>query len=181
MSAAEARRPNAGLPLPTRKPSSAAATKSLPLGPVVTHPPLDSDEMVSALRTIRGQVDRVTGLLVATQDGLVLASDTRDIEDESVAAMSAAAVGLAAQFTAQAGIGEPRTAMFEGSSGYVCVFPVEASLLLVVFGERDITMGLFNIAAKQALSLLQHAVLRQRVHTVRTSRRTYFEDDATKG
>ena len=175
MSAAEARRQDSGAPLPTRRPSS-TSTKPLPMGPVVTQPPFDSDEMSQTLRTIRSQVDRVTGLLVATQDGLVLASDTRDVENESVAAMSAAAVGLAVQFTAQAGIGEPRAAVFEGTSGYVCVFPVEASLLLVVFGERDITMGLFNIAAKQALSLLQHVVLRQRVHTVRANRRAYFED-----
>ncbi|HEX6345296.1 roadblock/LC7 domain-containing protein [Umezawaea sp.] len=179
MSAAEAHRPAAGAPLPTRRPSTPGA-KPLPMGPVVAQPPFDSDEMGATLRTIRGQVDRVTGLLVATQDGLVLAEDTRDVEVESVAAMSAAAIGLAVQFTTQAGIGEPRTAMFEGESGYVCVFPVESSLLLVVFGERDITMGLFNIAAKQALSLLQHVVLRQRVRTVRANRRAYFEEGSAE-
>jgi len=179
MSAAEARRADAA-PLPTRRPSS-TSTKPLPLGPLVTQPPFDSSEMNATLQKIKNQVDRVTGLLVATQDGLVLSSDTRDVENESVAAMSAAAIGLAAQFTAQAGVGEPRTAMFEGTSGYVCVFPVESSLLLVVFGERDITMGLFTIAAKQALSLLQHAVLRQRVHTVRANRRAYFADEPQEG
>ena len=176
MSAAQADESDHPTVLPTRTPSS-TTTKPLPLGPVMTQPPFDADEMKETLRAIRAQVDRVTGLLVATQDGLVLSEDTRDIESESVAAMSAAAIGLATQFTAQAGIGETRTAMFEGASGYVCVFPVESSLLLVVFGERDITMGLFNIAAKQALSLLKHAVLRRRVHTVRANRRAYFEED----
>jgi len=38
---------------------------------------------------------------------------------------------------------------------------VDSSLLLVVFGERDLTMGLFNIAAKQALSQLQQSLVRQ--------------------
>jgi hypothetical protein len=47
-----------------------------------------------------------------------------------------------------------------------------APILLVVFGERDTTMGLFNIAARQALSLLQEAIVSQRVHTVRNARRT---------
>jgi hypothetical protein len=46
--------------------------------------------------------------------------------------------------------------MFEGSSGYVCVFPVEGSLLLVVFGQPDITMGVFTLAAEQALTQLRH-------------------------
>lgn len=142
-------------PLPIRKPSTASA----PPEPVVTSPPPDSARTLEALRKIRDQVDQVAGLLVATHDGLVLANDTDTVEADSVAAMSAAAIGLAAQFTAQARIGESRSAMFEGSSGYVCVFPVETSLLLVVFGQPDITMGLFTLAAKQALTLLRHTDL----------------------
>jgi predicted regulator of Ras-like GTPase activity (Roadblock/LC7/MglB family) len=143
--------------LPVRTPSS--ANSGPPPDRAVKRPPLDSDQTLETLRMIREHVDQVAGLLVATHDGLVLASDTETVEADSVAAMSAAAIGLAAQFTAQAGIGESRCAMFEGSSGYVCVFPVEASLLLVVFGQPEITMGLFTLAAKQALTLLRQATL----------------------
>ncbi|WIY02178.1 roadblock/LC7 domain-containing protein [Amycolatopsis mongoliensis] len=141
-------------PLPVRKP--APETGGPPPDRAVKRPPLDSDQTLEVLHRIREQLDQVAGLLVATHDGLVLADDTRAVEADSVAAMSAAAVGLAAQFTAQARIGESRSAMFEGSSGYVCVFPVEGSLLLVVFGQPDITMGLFTLAAKQALTLFRH-------------------------
>jgi uncharacterized protein len=38
------------------------------------------------------------------------------------------------------------------------VFSVDAETLLVVFSERSITMGMFNVAAKQALGLLQQAI-----------------------
>ncbi|WNV84671.1 roadblock/LC7 domain-containing protein [Umezawaea sp. Da 62-37] len=140
----------------------------------MTQPPFDREELATTLRAIRDQIDRVTGLLVATRDGLVLSSDTDGVAVESVAAMAAATVGLAAQFTSQANIGQPRTAVFEGESGYVCVFPVESSLLLVVFGEKGITHGLFNIAARQALSMIRHVVLNQRVQTVRANRRSYY-------
>jgi len=40
---------------------------------------------------------------------------------------------------------------------------VRVPLLLVVFGERDTTMGLFYVAAQQALSLLRQSMARQRV------------------
>ncbi|WP_284741550.1 roadblock/LC7 domain-containing protein [Amycolatopsis sp. RTGN1] len=142
------------MPLPVRTP--APENTGAPLGRAMKRPPLDSGRMLEALRTVQDQVDQVAGLLVATHDGLVLADDTDSVEADSVAAMSAAAIGLAAQFTAQARIGESRSAMFEGSSGYVCVFPVEGSLLLVVFGQPEITMGLFTLAAKQALTLLRN-------------------------
>ncbi|RSM63875.1 dynein regulation protein LC7 [Kibdelosporangium aridum] len=168
--------------LPTRRPASGRRDPAS-AGPTVTPPPDHAETMAEAAMTaalgeIRGRVERVTGLLVATRDGLVLYSDTHGVEDHSVAAMAAAAIGLATQFTGQAKVGAPRAAMFEGASGYVGVFPVEGSFLLVVFGEPEITMGLFTVAARQALSLLQQVILRLRVHTVRAVRRAYFEQPA---
>jgi hypothetical protein len=74
--------------------------------------------MNETLREIRGRVDRITGLLVATRDGLVLCSATHGIEDR----------------------------------------------------KPNITMGLSTLAARQALSLLQQALLRGRVPPVRNAR-----------
>lgn len=112
----------------------------------------DPNATATLLSEVHERVEHVDGLLLATADGLLLAADTRGVVDDSVAAMAAAAAGLAAQFTAQAAVGPQRGAMFEGSGGYVAVFPVAAMLLLVVFGQPDISMGLFNVAAKQALN-----------------------------
>jgi uncharacterized protein len=129
----------------------------------------DKAAVNDALQDIRGRIDwnNVKGLLAASRDGLLLCSDTRDIEDDSVAAMSASAVGLAIQFTGRAGVGAPRAAIFEGADGHVGVFPMPEGILLVVLGERDTTMGLFNVAARQALSLFQKAVADRRVRGVR--------------
>jgi predicted regulator of Ras-like GTPase activity (Roadblock/LC7/MglB family) len=119
--------------------------------------------MAEALYEIYDRIDGLTvnGVLVATRDGLVLCAVTRGIEDDGVAAMAAAAAGLAAQFTEQAGVGGPRAAFFEGDAGQVGVFPLDASTLLVLLGARDTTMGMFNVAAKQALALLQDAIARR--------------------
>lgn len=166
MTSADTHSQPARAPLPVRKPpENPGPSPDRPM----KRPPLDSERMLEALRDVGDQVDQVAGLLVATHDGLVLADDTKAVEADSVAAMSAAAIGLAAQFTAQARIGESRSAMFEGSSGYVCVFPVEGSLLLVVFGQPDITMGLFTLAAKQALLLLRNHLPAAGAHRPRLS------------
>ncbi|MFD5828914.1 roadblock/LC7 domain-containing protein [Lentzea sp. NPDC060358] len=120
--------------------------------------------MTDALRDIHSSIDSISinGVLIATRDGLVLCGVTRGIQDDGVAAMSAAAAGLAGQFTAQAGVGNPRAVFFEGDSGQVGVFSVDADTLLVVLGTRDTTMGMFNVVAKQALALLQNAVAARR-------------------
>jgi predicted regulator of Ras-like GTPase activity (Roadblock/LC7/MglB family) len=120
--------------------------------------------MTEALQEVHDSFDSVAinGVLVATRDGLVLCSVTRDVQDDGVAAMAAAAAGLATQFTTQAGVGSPKAVFFEGDSGQVGVFGVDADTLLVVLGERDTTMGMFNVVAKQALTLLQQAVAARR-------------------
>ncbi|MEU0532823.1 roadblock/LC7 domain-containing protein [Amycolatopsis tolypomycina] len=145
------------MPLPTRK-LGATPAFPVPQGIREAHP--DAAAATRALAKIRDEVDRVniTGLLVASRDGLLLASDTQEIEDDSVAAMAAASVGLATRFIGQAGLGEARGAMFQGSLGHVCVFPVQGPVLLVVFARPDTTMGLFNVVARQALTLLQDAL-----------------------
>lgn len=116
-----------------------------------------------ALRSVSGKDANIYGMLVASADGLVLATDTRDIHVETVAAMAAAAASIAIQFTSQADIGDSRASIFEGATGYVAVFPVEPSVLLVVFGQKDLTMGMFNIAARNALAALQEAIRRRRM------------------
>ncbi|WP_410640816.1 roadblock/LC7 domain-containing protein [Amycolatopsis sp. lyj-346] len=149
--------PGSPVPLPTRK-QGAGRPFPAQQGIRPAHP--DATAAAKALQEIRDKVDRVniTGLLLASRDGLLLASDTRDIEDDSVAAMAAASVGLATRFVGQAGLGEARGAMFQGSLGHVCVFPVQDPVLLVVFARPDTTMGLFNVVARQALTLLQDAL-----------------------
>lgn len=121
------------------------------------------EEAEEALRNVSGTDANVQGMIVASSDGLLLANDTQEGHIDTIAAMAAAAASIAAQFTAQAQVGDPKGAMFEGSSGHVGVFPVEPSVLLVVLGRKDTTMGMFNIAAKNAVTRLQQSMARQRV------------------
>jgi len=123
-----------------------------------------SDQAVvgDALRSMSGKDTNIEGMLVASSDGLLLADDTRQVHTETLAAMAAAAASIASQFTAQAHVGDPKGSMFEGSSGHVGVFPVEPRVLLVVLGRKDTTMGMFNIAAKKAVTRLQQSLAEQR-------------------
>jgi predicted regulator of Ras-like GTPase activity (Roadblock/LC7/MglB family) len=118
--------------------------------------------VAEALQRVSGTDTNVQGMLVASSDGLLLADDTQKVHVDTVAAMAAAAASIAAQFTSEAQVGEPRGAMFEGSSGHVGVFPVAPSVLLVVLGRKDATMGMFNIAAKNAVTQLQESMAQQR-------------------
>jgi uncharacterized protein len=152
--------------LPRRRAASGDSARG---GPRVDsrRKPGDLLVMDDALQAVSGKDVNIYGMLVASADGLVLASDMTDIQVDTVAAMAAAAASIALQFTDQADIGESKASIFEGASGYVAVFPVEPSVLAVVFGQKDLTMGMFNIAARNALSDLQEAIRHQRMRKVR--------------
>ncbi|MEV4313694.1 roadblock/LC7 domain-containing protein [Actinocrispum sp. NPDC049592] len=151
------------LPLPMRERTKSRQDPSAVSEIHQSQPRVDTEAMGRELQVIRGRVDRINGLLLASRDGLLLCGDTRGPHEESVAAMAAATIGLAGKFTDQAMVGEPRAAVFEGMSGHVCIFPVDTAILLVVFGERDTNTGLFTVAARQALAQVQMAINR---HTV---------------
>jgi predicted regulator of Ras-like GTPase activity (Roadblock/LC7/MglB family) len=131
--------------------------------------PGDLSVMDDALHAVSGKDANIDGILIASADGLVLATDMTDVQVDTVAAMAAAAASIAVQFTDQADIGESKASIFEGAAGYVAVFPVEPSVLAVIFGQKDLTMGMFNIAARNTLSELQEAIRHQRMRKVRES------------
>jgi predicted regulator of Ras-like GTPase activity (Roadblock/LC7/MglB family) len=163
--------------LPRRRAASGSDDGAGPAGPAAARRSgALLDVVEDALLAVTGSDANVYGMLVASSDGLVLASDTRDVHIDTVAAMAAAAASIASQFTDQADVGESRASIFEGSSGYVGVFPVEASVLLVVFGQKDMTMGLFNVAARNALSRFREAIDRQRLRIARESQRAAARD-----
>ncbi|MFD4643511.1 roadblock/LC7 domain-containing protein [Lentzea sp. NPDC058436] len=157
--ASQAAHNSGALPLRRRGTTSPVAAPAIARQAAGTN----ATKMTEALREIYGAIDRISinGVLVATRDGLVLCGVTRDIEDDGVAAMAAASAGLATQFTSQARIGLPKAVFFEGDSGQVGVFGVDEDTLLVVLGKRDTTMGMFNVVAKQALTLLQNVLARE--------------------
>ncbi|SMD27309.1 roadblock/LC7 domain-containing protein [Kibdelosporangium aridum] len=159
----KAEEPSKARALPTRRRASPQGTPGR--HETVAQRPSEAHSVTNEklLQQIHEQVDRVniTGLLVASRDGLVLCSDTRGVEDDGVAAMAAAAIGLSAQFVGQAELGDPRAAVFEGSLGHIGAFPVDKNVLLVVIGRRNSNMGLFTVAARQALALIQQAIADQ--------------------
>jgi predicted regulator of Ras-like GTPase activity (Roadblock/LC7/MglB family) len=147
-------------PLPMRQRSERGQDPTAVPETLPSQPRVDTGAMGRELRVIRDRVDQINGLLLASRDGLVLCGEIRGSHEESVAAMAAATMGIAGKFTEQAMVGEPRAAVFEGVAGHVCIFPIDAATLLVVFGERDTNTGLFTVAARQALAQVNMALRR---------------------
>ncbi len=140
------------------------------------HARFQDPAVIAALLTrLRASTQDIGGAVVASRDGLVVASDidpeveaaaraaepaspgSRFVADDTAsktAAMASVAAGLGAQFVRASGSGSFQAVTFEGSSGCVGVFPLTSALLLVLLGSQKVTMGRFVVASKQALAVM---------------------------
>jgi predicted regulator of Ras-like GTPase activity (Roadblock/LC7/MglB family) len=98
------------------------------------------DALLALLRALRDRVVGITGTALAGRDGLIITSDTADIDPDNLAALAAASLGIAQRMTAVAGKGTLRVATTRGSGGVVATYPVGSSALLVVAGDEGLDL-----------------------------------------
>ena len=99
---------------------------------------MTEDALLALLRALRDRVVGITDTALASRDGLIITSDTADIDPDNLAALAAASLGLAQRMSAEAGQGTLREATTRGSGGIVAVYAVGTSALLVVVGDEGL-------------------------------------------
>ncbi|MFF8291142.1 roadblock/LC7 domain-containing protein [Streptomyces sp. NPDC016309] len=108
-------------------------------------------EVLGELRRLRARVPQVTGALAASADGLVLARDTADADAaEGVAALTAAALGVALRLTEATGQGGFRELLVRGEHGYVATYAAGTSAVLTVLAEPRINVGRLHLEARRS-------------------------------
>ena len=105
-------------------------------------------EVLAELTALRNRLPHVTGSLVATVDGLLVVHDSHDVQPESVAAMSAAQLGLGQQLARGAARGEFLETITRADSGYVAVFAAGTAGLLTVIATADLNLGRLHHEAR---------------------------------
>ncbi|WP_351227855.1 roadblock/LC7 domain-containing protein [Streptomyces sp. NPDC002133] len=109
-----------------------------------------SPGVLDELKRLRTRLPQLTGALAASVDGLVLARDTPDSEAETVAALTAAALGVAVRLTDATGQGGFRELLVRGESGYVATYAAGAAAVLTVTAEPRVNVGRLHLEARRA-------------------------------
>ncbi|MFF3325443.1 roadblock/LC7 domain-containing protein [Streptomyces sp. NPDC002889] len=109
-----------------------------------------SSGVLDELRRLRTRLPQLTGAFAASVDGLVLARDAADTEAESVAALTAAALGVAQRLTETTGQGGFRELLVRGEGGYVATYAAGSSAVLTLLAEPRINVGRLHLEARRA-------------------------------
>src|SRR5690606_18777890 len=102
------------------------------------------------LRRLRTRIPRLTGSLAATVDGLVLAHDVPGTEAEGLAALTAAALGVAHRVTDAAARGEFRELLVRGTQGYVATYAAGTTPALTLLADDRVNGGLLHLGGRRS-------------------------------
>lgn len=149
--------------------------------PRKTRPPVQ-DRIRAELDLIKTTVAGVSGSLVATTDGLVVAYDVPDLEPTQIAALAAATLSLASRATLATGRGSFREAVARGSDGYLAVYAAGVSAIVAVIGTSNLNLGMLHYQARDIISrVAEYASEFGEMTTPVPARRTATESAAATG
>ncbi|MBA2947399.1 roadblock/LC7 domain-containing protein [Streptomyces himalayensis] len=107
-------------------------------------------EVLDELHRLRSRVPQLTGALAASVDGLVLAQDTPGAEPGGVAALTAAALGVAVRMTDTTGQGDFRELLIRGMNGYVATYAAGSSAVLTLLADDRVNVGRLHLEGRRA-------------------------------
>ncbi|MEV1022385.1 roadblock/LC7 domain-containing protein [Streptomyces sp. NPDC050264] len=110
----------------------------------------DEAEVLGELQRLRVRVPQVTGALAASVDGLVLAQDTPGVEPEGVAALTAAALGVAQRLSDATGQGGFRELLVRGTAGYVATYAAGDTAILTLLAEDRVNVGRLHLEGRRS-------------------------------
>ncbi|MEX2980562.1 roadblock/LC7 domain-containing protein [Streptomyces sp. C36] len=106
-------------------------------------------EVLAELQGLRVRVPHLTGAMVASTDGLVIAHLVTGMEADPVAALTAAALGVGSRLTDAVGHGGFRELIVSGEGGYVATYAAGNSCVLTLLASADANVGRLNLEARR--------------------------------
>jgi predicted regulator of Ras-like GTPase activity (Roadblock/LC7/MglB family) len=116
------------------------------------------DELVHIIGDIRRSIPTLTGVMVATADGLPIAHDFSEDAADRLAAMAATALGLGERVVERTQLGDFAEGVFRGRDGYLVVYPCGDQMVLVLNGPANSNLGLMRIEARSAAAKIMEAM-----------------------
>jgi hypothetical protein len=121
---------------------------------------MDAESLGAELRELLSEVIGVSGALIATGDGMLIAAECEDsLHAESIAALAAATSGVGAQFAYLMRLGELGGTVVQGNKGCVAVHPIGENAILVLYGTDGPNVARLHLAVRQALPRVEAALV----------------------
>lgn len=118
-----------------------------------------TEQMVERLRDLQVSSPSVEAAAIVSVDGLSMASSLpAEVEEDRVAAMSAAMLSLGERIASELGRGGLDQVYIKGEKGYVILMAVGEEAVLTVLANKDAKLGLIFLDMGRAVADLEKLV-----------------------
>jgi predicted regulator of Ras-like GTPase activity (Roadblock/LC7/MglB family) len=116
-----------------------------------------SQLMIDLLRNLQASSPNIEASAVVSVDGLTIASALpQNVEEDRVAAMSAAMLSLGERIASELGRGTLDQVYIKGSGGYVMLMSVGKDAVLTALAREDAKLGLILMDMHRTVEALQN-------------------------
>jgi uncharacterized protein len=116
---------------------------------------MDDNGLLAEMQALRDRVTGITGAAVASRDGLIIKEDVTDINPDNLAALAAASLGVAQRMASEVGQGLLREAVTRSTGGYVAIYAVGRTAVLVLTGDEGLDVGRLHRESRTAVENLE--------------------------
>ena len=118
-----------------------------------------SDQMVARLRDMQAASSDIIASSVVSVDGLTIASALpEDVEEDRVAAMSAAMLSLGERIASELGRGDLDEVYIRGVEGFVLLTAIGEEAVLTALAREEAKLGMIFLEMRRAADDLEQLV-----------------------
>lgn len=110
--------------------------------------------ILEELNRLRARLPELSGSVLSSTDGLVVAHDAHSIEPDSMAALAAAHLALSRRFAHAVNHGDLREAVVECDRGYITSYTAGPNALLTLVTSGDANLALVHLEARRCVRRL---------------------------
>jgi hypothetical protein len=107
-------------------------------------------QLPNVVTQLRQAIPELTGVMIASEDGLAIAHDFSDAQAARVAAMAATALGLGRRILTTTELGDLGEAVIRGTGGHLVIYSAGNVGVLVVQAPSSANLGLIHLEARSA-------------------------------
>ena len=119
------------------------------------------DVLLAEMHALRDRVTGITGSALASRDGLIIKADT-EVNHDNLAALAATSLGLAQRMAREVGQGVLREAVTRSSGGYVAIYAVGGTAVLILTGDEGLNIARLHRESRAAVDKIETMLARRR-------------------
>ena len=123
---------------------------------------MTEDKLLDEMQGLRDRITGITGTAVASRDGLIIREDTGGVNPDNLAALTSAALSLAQRLAREAGQGTLREALTRSSGGFVAIYAVGASAVLVLLGDEGLDIARLHRESRSVVENIEKLLALER-------------------